>query len=102
PALSPCRPTVAIGVVATPTVFPATRPGATVVAMIAATPPKVTDVTDARTHRSHLVTDDASTAGRRSGRYEALCGAIVLAASLTTPDRDRCDVCTHRANPPPA
>jgi len=51
--------------------------------------------------RAHLVTDDASTAGRRSGRYKALCGAVVLAASLTTPDRGRCAVCALRAAPPP-
>jgi hypothetical protein len=69
---------------------------------VIATALRVTAVTDARTHRAHLVTDEASTAGRRSGRYKALCGAIVLAASLTTPDRGRCDVCTHRAAPPPA
>ena len=62
----------------------------------------LTAVTDARTHRAHLVTDDASAAGRRSGRYKALCGAIVLAASLTIPDRGRCDACTQRAAPPPA
>ncbi len=62
----------------------------------------LTAVTDARTHRAHLVTDDASAAGRPSGRYKALCGAIVLAASLTTPDRGQCDTCTHRAAPPPA
>ena len=62
----------------------------------------VTAVTDARTHRAHLVTDDASTVGRASGRYQALCGVTVLAASLTTPDRGRCDTCTHLATPPPA
>lgn len=40
----------------------------------------------------HLVTDDAMAAGR----YLAVCGNPVLAASLTTPERGSCRSCRHR------
>jgi len=52
-------------------------------------------VTDARTGGAHLVTDEAAVAGRRVGRYVAACGAEVLAASLTTPERHYCVRCTR-------
>ena len=42
-------------------------------------------MTDATTGTAHLVTDESVAAGRRAGgRYVAVCGAQVLAASLTT------------------
>lgn len=47
---------------------------------------------------THLVTDEAMAAGRRAGCYAAVCGAHVLAASLTVPDTSRCQDCrTWRA-----
>jgi hypothetical protein len=52
-------------------------------------------MTDARTGVAHLVTDDAAAAGRRAGRYRAMCGADVLAASLTTPESGYCRSCAH-------
>jgi hypothetical protein len=54
---------------------------------------QVTTMTDARTSRAHLVTDDAAAAGRRIGHYRAVCGELVLAASLTTPERGSCRAC---------
>lgn len=44
---------------------------------------------------AHLVTEEAAVTGRRAGRYVALCGAVVLAASLTTPERRYCVRCTE-------
>jgi hypothetical protein len=41
----------------------------------------------------HLVTDAAMAAGRRAGRYAAVCGAEVIAASLTAPESSRCRRC---------
>ncbi len=59
--------------------------------------PAYITITDARTRRAHLVSDAASAAGRSSGRYEAACGATVLAASLHEPDTDRCEACAREA-----
>ncbi|MGI9062907.1 MAG: hypothetical protein ACR2FQ_03675 [Pseudonocardiaceae bacterium] len=59
------------------------------------TRPRTIGVTDARTGRAHRVTDDEAAAGRHSGCYEAICGARVLAASLTAPDRGRCRPCAR-------
>jgi hypothetical protein len=39
------------------------------------------------------VTDEAIAAGRRAGSYVARCGAVVLAASLTMPERGQCRFC---------
>jgi hypothetical protein len=51
-------------------------------------------MTDATTGTAHLVTDESVAAGRRAGgRYVAVCGAQVLAASLTMPERDQCQSC---------
>ena len=47
----------------------------------------------ARTVRAHLVTDDAAVAGRRTRHYRAVCGELVLAASLITPERGSCRAC---------
>lgn len=47
--------------------------------------PRPIAITDARTGAAHLVTDAAAARGRLRGRYEAICGARVLAASLTAP-----------------
>lgn len=63
-----------------------------------AAPPRVlvVEVTDARTGRTHLVTEKSFAAGCRAGRYGAECGVEVLAASLTAPGIDRCRPCRER------
>ena len=50
---------------------------------------------DAHTHVEHQVTDASAAQHRHSGRYLALCGARVLAASLTDPGRGRCAECAQ-------
>jgi len=50
-------------------------------------------VTDARTRVEHLVPDESLAARRHAGRFLAVCGAEVLAASLTDPGRGRCRQC---------
>jgi hypothetical protein len=58
--------------------------------------PHVLAMTDARTYRAHLVTDAAAAAGRADmGCYVAVCGMVVLAASLTTPDTSFCSACAR-------
>ncbi|MGH3904303.1 MAG: hypothetical protein ACRDTE_08950 [Pseudonocardiaceae bacterium] len=42
---------------------------------------------------AHLVRVEAMAAGRRVGCYGAVCGADVLAASLTEPESGRCRAC---------
>ena len=57
-------------------------------------PPRPIAMTDATTGIAHRVTDESVAAGRRAGgRYVAVCGAQVLAASLTMPERDQCQSC---------
>lgn len=59
-------------------------------------PPRVIAITDARTLRAHLVTDAAAAAGRLDGgRQVALCGTVVFATSLTTPETSQCSRCTY-------
>ncbi|MGH4016606.1 MAG: hypothetical protein ACRDSL_22275 [Pseudonocardiaceae bacterium] len=57
----------------------------------------VVEMVDAQTGRAHLVRDDAVLAGRRAGRYVAVCGAAVLAASLTVPTEKYCRSCLEWA-----
>lgn len=52
--------------------------------------PRAVTLTEAGTGAAHLVTDEAMTAGLRSGRYPTVCGAQVLPASLTVPASGRC------------
>jgi hypothetical protein len=52
-------------------------------------------IVDARTSMEHLVTDEFVVAHRHAGRYLAVCGTQVLAASLTAPQRSRCPACTR-------
>jgi hypothetical protein len=52
-------------------------------------------VTDARTRVEHLVPDESLLARRHAGRFLAVCGAEVLAASLTAPGRGRCRECAR-------
>ncbi len=57
--------------------------------------PRPRGITDAQTHLEHLVTDESLAAHRHSGRFLALCGIEVLAASLTDPGRGRCPECAR-------
>ena len=58
----------------------------------------VTVMTDGRTRYAYYITDAAVAAGRLgAGRYEAVCGAVVLPASLTTPDIAGCLLCASWA-----
>lgn len=52
-------------------------------------------VTDARTRVEHLVPDESLVTQRHAGRFLAVCGAEVLAASLTDPGRGRCRECAR-------
>lgn len=55
--------------------------------------PRRLGITDAHTHVEHLVTDESAMEHRHSGRYLAMCGAQVLAASLAAPGRGHCATC---------
>lgn len=55
--------------------------------------PRPVGITDARTRIEHSMTDESAARHRHSGRYLALCGVQVLAASLATPSRGRCGAC---------
>lgn len=52
------------------------------------------ELVDARTRVEHRVSSDELLDGRARGNYQALCGARLLAASLTEPGRGRCRECT--------
>lgn len=51
------------------------------------------ELVDARTRVAHRVSPDGLLAGRQRGHYQALCGARLLAASLTDPGRRPCPEC---------
>lgn len=55
--------------------------------------PRAVTVADARTGTEHLVTDDGIATGRRAGRYRAVCGELVLAASLIAEPARHCPIC---------
>jgi hypothetical protein len=55
------------------------------------------ELVDACRRVAHRVTSDELLAGRRSGDYEALCGARLLSASLTDPTDGTWSVCGVRA-----
>lgn len=44
---------------------------------------------------SHIVRVDELDANIRAGRYAALCGAVVLPASLTVAPTGRCGLCDN-------
>ncbi|MGH3796491.1 MAG: hypothetical protein ACRDSP_16560 [Pseudonocardiaceae bacterium] len=50
-------------------------------------------MTDTRTVVTHLVTDEAVAAGRRTGRYVGVCGVAVLPGSLTEGTDRYCRSC---------
>jgi hypothetical protein len=51
------------------------------------------ELVDARSGLAHQVSAEQLRAGQSSGDYQALCGARLLAASLTDPGRGRCPGC---------
>lgn len=57
--------------------------------------PRPVGIADARDQIEHLVTDESFAEHRHSGRYLAVCGARVLAASLAEPDLGRCQSCVQ-------
>ncbi|HEY4008219.1 MAG TPA: hypothetical protein VGM60_23975 [Pseudonocardia sp.] len=59
----------------------------------------MTCVTDGR---DHLVAEDALEAGRRTGRYQALCEHEIIPASLTSPPGPTCADCAQRSDRLPA
>lgn len=63
--------------------------------MTAAAP--VLSLVDTCTGELHLVPVEMVALHRRSGRYPALCGTEVPAASLTTPPARRCLDCAQQA-----
>lgn len=56
----------------------------------------VMSMVDAQTLMEHFVDLDVNVATRRQGRYPALCGAELLAASIATEGRDHCRKCIRR------
>jgi len=57
------------------------------------------ELVDARTRVAHQVSPEQLLAGRVRGDYEALCGARLLAASLTDPGCGRCEPCRDHTAP---
>jgi len=57
--------------------------------------PRPAAIVDAQSGVEHLITDASAMEHRHSGRYLALCGAKVLAASLTDPGGRRCSECAR-------
>lgn len=53
----------------------------------------VTSIADGRSRMVHLISDAEAAAGRATGGYVAVCGAIVVAGALTMPDGERCRQC---------
>lgn len=64
--------------------------------------PLAVSVVDTRTGALHRVAVDIAALHRPAGRYPALCGAEVPAASLTTPATTACRRCAELMSPPGA
>ncbi|MGH3914114.1 MAG: hypothetical protein ACRDTC_12020 [Pseudonocardiaceae bacterium] len=62
-------------------------------------PALVLSVVDTRSGTLHQVPLESVALHRHSGRYPALCGIEVPAASLTTPAADHCRDCATRTQP---
>lgn len=56
----------------------------------------VQTMVDAQTLIEHLIALEDIAETRWQGRYTALCGAEVLAASMTTEERSHCRKCLRR------
>lgn len=52
-------------------------------------------MTDADTFCAHFVTEQDAAAGCAAGRYVAICGRVVIAASLATPETSYCGSCVY-------
>lgn len=52
-------------------------------------------MTDANTRCAHFVTEEDANTGCPIGHYVAICGRVVIAASLTTPEVSYCDFCLY-------
>jgi hypothetical protein len=50
--------------------------------------------------RAHAVHDTQLFTGPETGRYNALCGHLVSAASMTVPDGQPCLLCEELLDPP--
>jgi hypothetical protein len=75
-------------------------PGHQARAPVATAPVITIELVDRCTEVTHRVTDDAFADGRRvGGRYWAVCGALVLPASLTAPGRGHCPACERSGAP---
>ncbi len=59
--------------------------------------PRPVGITDAYTHIQHFMSDQSAMAHRHAGRYLALCGIEVLAASLAERERGQCGPCRKQA-----
>ena len=59
----------------------------------------VLSIVDSRTQAEHLIAMETAAAHRHLGRYPAMCGAEVIAASLTTLPASDCDECLTLAQP---
>jgi hypothetical protein len=58
------------------------------------------EMVDRRTEVAHRVADEAFATGRRDGGcYRAVCGGLVLPASLTAPARGHCPACERGSAP---
>lgn len=58
------------------------------------------ELVDRRNEVAHRVADEAFAAGRREGDcYRAVCGGLVLPASLTAPARGHCPACERGSAP---
>ncbi|MGH3872100.1 MAG: hypothetical protein ACRDSR_11410 [Pseudonocardiaceae bacterium] len=69
-------------------------------AQVATAPLLTMEMVDSRTELAHRVTDEAFAAGRRDGgRYWAVCGELVLPASLTAPAHGYCPLCERGSAP---
>lgn len=62
-----------------------------------ASAPVFLSVVDGRTRLSHLVASQTAARHRHTGRYPALCGEQVIAASLTTEPMGACKKCDRQS-----
>lgn len=65
--------------------------------MSALTAARAVEVTDP-SGCAHLVTQEFFNAGRRRGRYTAMCTAQIVSASLTVEEREFCRHCAEKAS----
>jgi len=55
---------------------------------------RTVEMVDVTTMQTHLLSDDAVTAGCRGGHYTALCGTDVIPAAMVEPGRGYCRSCS--------